>query len=58
MPKSRIDYWEPKIAENRRRDGRKRRQLAALGWRCIVVWECETRDEERLARKLARFLDY
>lgn len=58
MPKSRTDYWEPKIADNRRRDARKRRQLSALGWRSLVVWECETRDEERLARKLVRFLDY
>ena len=58
MPKSRMDYWEPKIAANRQRDARKRRQLAALGWRSLVVWECETRNETRLALKLLRFLDY
>ncbi len=58
MPKSRKGYWGPKIAANRERDMRKRRQLAAQGWRSIVVWECATKDETRLARKLERFLDY
>jgi DNA mismatch endonuclease (patch repair protein) len=58
MPKSRMDYWEPKIVANRQRDARKRRQLAALGWRSLVVWECETLNETQLALKLLRFLDY
>ena len=58
MPKSRKDYWGPKLIANRERDARKRRQLTAHGWRSLVVWECETKDEQRLARKLKRFLDY
>jgi DNA mismatch endonuclease (patch repair protein) len=58
MPKTRTGYWGPKIVANRERDARKRRQLTAVGWRSIVVWECETKDEIRLARKLGRFLDY
>lgn len=58
MPKSRIDYWQPKIAANRLRDARKRRQLSALGWRSLVIWECQTRDEAKLTRKLLRFLGY
>jgi len=56
MPKSRTDYWGPKIVENRARDARKRRQLARLGWRSLVVWECETKDAPRLARVLEKFL--
>ncbi|TAA43182.1 DNA mismatch endonuclease Vsr [Pseudoxanthomonas winnipegensis] len=56
MPKSRTDYWLPKIDANRERDLRKRRQLAALGWRVVVVWECELKYPERLARKLERLL--
>jgi len=58
MPKTRTGYWGPKIVGNRERDARKRRQLAAFGWRSLIVWECETKDEAKLARKLARFLDY
>ncbi|MBP7242045.1 MAG: DNA mismatch endonuclease Vsr [Amaricoccus sp.] len=40
-PATRQDYWLPKLAENRRRDVRKAEELAALGWRMEVVWECE-----------------
>ncbi len=43
MPKTREDYWAEKIDGNRRRDARKRRQLRALGWKVVVVWECETK---------------
>lgn len=56
MPKSREDYWGEKIATNRRRDRRKRRQLRALGWNAIVVWECELKRPDRLAAKLRKAL--
>lgn len=57
MPKSRTYYWEPKIDATRRRDARKRRQLQALGWRVLVVWECELKNPEKLANKLLRNID-
>jgi DNA mismatch endonuclease (patch repair protein) len=57
MPKSRKDYWEPKIDANRRRDARKRRQLKSLGWKVVVVWECELKRPESLERKLVRQID-
>lgn len=57
MPKSRTEYWGSKIAANVARDARKRRALYRLGWRSIVIWECEIRDERKLARRLKRFLD-
>lgn len=53
MPKSRVDYWSPKIDENRKRDFRKRLQLQDLGWQVIEVWECELKKPEDLAQKLA-----
>jgi DNA mismatch endonuclease, patch repair protein len=52
MPKSRVNYWTEKIAGNRRRDARKRRKLRALGWRVVVVWECELKKPDRLVGKL------
>lgn len=55
IPKSRRLYWEPKLARNQRRDRENGRQLRRLGWRVIVVWECETRNPDKLARRLARF---
>ncbi|MCC7387978.1 MAG: DNA mismatch endonuclease Vsr [Phycisphaerales bacterium] len=56
VPKSRLDFWLPKLDGNRLRDARTRRKLRADGWRVLVVWECQTRDMERLRRRLARFL--
>ncbi len=52
MPKSRESYWVAKIEGNRLRDARKRRRLKALGWKVVVVWECELGKPERLAEKL------
>lgn len=56
-PKSRPDFWVPKLAENRRRDLRNRRQLLALQWRVFVVWECQLRDLNMVSRELRRFLE-
>jgi DNA mismatch endonuclease (patch repair protein) len=42
-PATNRDYWLPKIAANRERDGRKARELAEAGWTVIVVWQCELR---------------
>jgi DNA mismatch endonuclease (patch repair protein) len=52
LPKSRPDYWIPKIAGNKRRDRRNLNSLKKLGWRPIVVWQCETRDLLSLSQRL------
>jgi DNA mismatch endonuclease (patch repair protein) len=57
LPKSRVDYWQARIERNRLRDARAMAALEADGWRCLVVWECETRDGEETAGRLAAFLD-
>ena len=54
-PKSRLDFWEPKLNGNRARDLRDQAALAAAGWRILVVWECELRDREQLTNKLRLF---
>ena len=50
-------YWQRKIARNRARDRRCLKDLKAQGWRTLVVWECQIKATERLARRLGRFLD-
>ena len=45
MPKSRLDFWEPKLKGNRQRDERVKATLESQGWRVIEVWECETKPE-------------
>jgi DNA mismatch endonuclease (patch repair protein) len=55
-PKSKLDYWGPKLATNRSRDSARAAELQELGWRVLTVWQCETRDEIALAAKLLEFL--
>jgi DNA mismatch endonuclease (patch repair protein) len=52
-PTSRREFWLPKVARNRARDERQVKELEALGWRVLTVWECETKDKDALARRLA-----
>lgn len=51
-PKSRQDYWGPKLQRNVERDALNTRALLALGWRVEVLWECETKDLESARLKL------
>lgn len=57
MPKSRLDFWGPKLQGNRERDLRQQAELKALKWDFLVVWECELRDKEQLKNALFGFLD-
>ena len=55
-PKSKLEYWLPKLAENRRRDARQRKVLRQLGWSVLTVWQCQIRSTERILNKIVRFL--
>jgi DNA mismatch endonuclease, patch repair protein len=54
-PSSNIEYWRLKIDSNRKRDARKEQLLSDLGWRVMVIWQCELRhnDSKVLFDKLA-----
>lgn len=56
-PKTRLDYWLPKLAANTRRDAAKLAELEALGWRVFTVWQCHTKKLGELAKVLTAFLD-
>jgi DNA mismatch endonuclease (patch repair protein) len=56
QPQSKLEYWGPKLARNRQRDGENRAALEAAGWQVLVIWECETKAAEQLARRLGEFL--
>jgi DNA mismatch endonuclease (patch repair protein) len=55
-PKTSAEFWENKRRRNAARDEEVIRQLEAMGWRVIVVWECETRDMERLRERVGKNL--
>lgn len=57
LPKTRLDYWAPKIEANRERDARKRADLEALGWTVCVIWQCEIKEMEALKQRLWTFLE-
>lgn len=57
VPKTRTAFWTSKIAANRARDIRNRRDLRKREWGAMVVWECEIKALDRLARRLQRFLE-
>jgi DNA mismatch endonuclease (patch repair protein) len=57
LPKSRLDFWRPKLEGNRRRDVRTLGELRATGWRVLVIWECELPASELLVERLKAFLD-
>lgn len=57
LPKSRLEYWGPKIAANAERDNKRVQQLKELGWGACVVWQCELGEEKELLSKLRSFLD-
>jgi DNA mismatch endonuclease (patch repair protein) len=56
LPRSKPEYWGPKLERNRRRDKANEARLRDLGWRVLVLWECEIADTRRLRRVIARFL--
>ena len=55
-PRSRLEYWEPKLKRNRERDAAAIDELQSQGWRVMVVWECEVGNPDTL-RRIRRFLD-
>jgi DNA mismatch endonuclease, patch repair protein len=54
LPNSNVEYWERKIATNRRRDRKVRRLLRGEGWHTAVLWECKLRNVELIARRLLK----
>lgn len=57
LPKSRLDYWLPKLEMNQQRDRSNQAALADSGWQVITIWDCETKDTTLLEEKLKSFLD-
>ncbi len=56
VPRSNLDYWIPKLERNRERDKRNIAALRRLGWRVLVIRECETERTDKLCSKLQKFL--
>lgn len=57
MPQDNGEFWRTKLARNVERDMRNQNALRQLGWKVVVVWECEMRDPDRLPRLLRNLLE-
>ena len=55
--KSNVEFWAEKMETNVSRDQRVIRSLKREGWKVLVVWECQTKALDKLARKIEKFLD-
>ena len=47
IPSTNRDFWVAKIRRNKERDREEQHALAAMGWHCITVWECELKPQRR-----------
>ena len=56
LPASNQSYWKPKLARNVARDAEAIIELRARGWKTLVIWECETEEQNYLKRTIRTFL--
>ena len=57
LPKSREEFWIPKLEANRERDERNKNELKKAGWNVLTIWECRLGDTGRLRKRIGGFLD-
>lgn len=57
LPKSKLEYWHPKIEANQVRDARNIAELKELGWGVLVVWQCQLVDLEATMKRVTLFVD-
>lgn len=53
-PKSRLDFWLPKLAKNVERDIEAQQALLELGWSVAIIWECHTKNRELLRTEIRK----
>ncbi|WP_231941763.1 very short patch repair endonuclease [Candidatus Desulfovibrio trichonymphae] len=56
IPTTRADFWRTKISSNKERDAQNLADLAKLGYRCLIIWQCEMKDTAILKQRLSTFL--
>jgi DNA mismatch endonuclease (patch repair protein) len=57
LPKSRVEYWKPKIAVNKARDRRQANGLRKAGWSVMIVWQCQLRKKDALEARIEDFVN-
>lgn len=57
IPKSRVEFWTKKLEHNRVRDIDNQKLLVEMGWKVLVVWECEIKNVTELGNKVRCFME-
>src|SRR5689334_18532179 len=55
LPKSRLNFWLPKLESNRTRDEQVVMRLKAAGWRVLTVWECQLGELDKVTERVLAF---
>lgn len=55
-PRTNAKFWQAKRKANVHRDNRNLTELKRMRWKVLIVWECETKNNLTLRRKIERFL--
>lgn len=57
IPKTRVEYWQTKLLNNKARDERNIRTLRREGWKVLRLWECDIENKsEKVTQRLKNFL--
>lgn len=58
LPKSRSEFWLPKLETNVARDRRNQEKLRTLGWEVLVIWECQLKERALLKSQIESFFSH
>lgn len=56
IPKSNTEYWLPKLEKNKKRDDENLKRLMEMGWKILVIWECELSNNIKIKKIIKSFL--
>jgi DNA mismatch endonuclease, patch repair protein len=51
-----VEFWKTKLETNRERDIRTQERLKELGWRILVIWECQMSEKDFVTEEVRNFL--
>lgn len=59
LPKTNFEFWQKKISLNKERDKKEYGELNKIGWKYLVIWQCEikAKQKEALINKLKDFME-
>lgn len=58
LPETNREFWENKISNTKKRDERNKQKLETMGWKVLIIWQCEIRTADLREKKLSEIVDY